>query len=83
MGRRGRRPAQPSENKRTQSDSDGEQSVPSKVSKIVVGPQQCYGPGCTNQNRPNSKYCSNECGRRLATNRIFQVQDMVLSFPIM
>uniref|UniRef100_A0A1B6IKC3 CXXC-type zinc finger protein 1 n=1 Tax=Homalodisca liturata TaxID=320908 RepID=A0A1B6IKC3_9HEMI len=70
MGRRGRRPAQAPQNKGQKSDSDGEPSV--KKSK-VIGPMQCYGPGCTRVNRPNSKYCSHECGQRLATNRIFQV----------
>lgn len=33
----------------------------------------CYGPGCTETARSNSKYCSDRCGMKLATNRIYQV----------
>ncbi|XP_013789159.2 CXXC-type zinc finger protein 1-like, partial [Limulus polyphemus] len=29
--------------------------------------RQCYGPGCTNLARSCSKYCSDECGLKLAT----------------
>ncbi len=29
-------------------------------------PTQCLGPGCTYEARPNSKYCSEECGVQLA-----------------
>lgn len=36
-------------------------------------PRQCYGPTCTNSARYGSKYCSDECGLKLATNRILQV----------
>ena len=36
-------------------------------------PKQCYGPGCTSSARPHSKYCSDECGIKLATARIYQV----------
>jgi COMPASS component SPP1 len=36
-------------------------------------PRHCYGPSCTKQSRPGSKYCSEDCGIKLATNRIFQV----------
>ncbi|XP_054280680.1 CXXC-type zinc finger protein 1-like [Macrosteles quadrilineatus] len=71
MGRRGRKTTAgvATESKKTQSDSDVEYVHSTKV----IGPMQCYGPNCTRQNRPNSKYCSNECGRLLATNRIYQV----------
>lgn len=37
------------------------------------GPRQCYGPGCVKEARSGSKYCSDECGLKLATNRIYQV----------
>lgn len=36
-------------------------------------PKQCYGPGCTAATRPGSKYCSDDCGLKLATNRIYEV----------
>lgn len=36
-------------------------------------PRQCYGPGCTFAARPNSKYCSDNCGIKLAQNRIYEV----------
>lgn len=36
-------------------------------------PKQCYGPACMKQSRPGGKYCSEECGLKLATNRIYQV----------
>ena len=30
-------------------------------------PRQCYGPGCVEMARQGSKYCSDECGLKLAT----------------
>ncbi|KAK2176784.1 hypothetical protein NP493_640g02009 [Ridgeia piscesae] len=36
-------------------------------------PRQCYGPGCVEMARQGSKYCSDECGLKLATNRIFEI----------
>ncbi|CAG4931544.1 unnamed protein product [Parnassius apollo] len=36
-------------------------------------PRQCYGPQCTKAAQYGSKYCSTECGMRLATARIYQV----------
>ncbi|GLV36846.1 CXXC finger protein 1 [Carabus blaptoides fortunei] len=36
-------------------------------------PRQCFGPGCVNSARYGSKYCSDTCGTKLATNRIYQV----------
>lgn len=33
-------------------------------------PRQCYGIGCTQQAWPNSKYCSDECGMKMAKNRL-------------
>lgn len=29
-------------------------------------PRQCFGPGCIEPARSNSKYCSDECGLKLA-----------------
>ncbi|MFH4978155.1 hypothetical protein AB6A40_004864 [Gnathostoma spinigerum] len=33
-------------------------------------PRQCFGPGCINSARRNSKYCSEECGMNLARKRL-------------
>lgn len=38
----------------------------------MVGQRHCFGTQCVNTARPQSKYCSDECGMKLATNRIFQ-----------
>lgn len=35
--------------------------------------RQCYGPACVNSARFGSKYCSDTCGTKLATSRIYQV----------
>lgn len=39
----------------------------------LEGPRQCYGPRCRMTARPQSKYCSDACGIKLATSRIYQV----------
>ncbi|KAL4705755.1 hypothetical protein ACJJTC_018354 [Scirpophaga incertulas] len=39
----------------------------------TVEPRQCYGPQCTRAALYGSKYCSAQCGMRLATARIYQV----------
>ncbi len=31
------------------------------------GQHQCFGPQCVQYSRPDSKYCSDECGLKLAT----------------
>ncbi|XP_013419926.1 CXXC-type zinc finger protein 1 isoform X2 [Lingula anatina] len=36
-------------------------------------PRQCYGPGCIEAARFGSKYCSDECGMKLAANRIYEI----------
>lgn len=37
------------------------------VAKEVDGAmRQCLGPGCVEQARVNSKYCSEDCGMKLA-----------------
>ena len=36
-------------------------------------PRQCYGPNCINSARYASKYCSDECGMKLASVRLFQI----------
>lgn len=44
-------------------------------------PRQCFGPGCIEPARSNSKYCSDECGLKLAKryniNRIFLVRFVI------
>ncbi|XP_050524287.1 CXXC-type zinc finger protein 1 [Daktulosphaira vitifoliae] len=54
--------------KRKDSSSDGEHHV-----SLSTSNRQCYGPGCTQVSRYNSKYCSDKCGINLASARIFHV----------
>lgn len=35
--------------------------------------RQCLGPNCIEGARPNSKYCSEDCGMKLAANRIYEI----------
>ncbi|XP_021573401.1 CXXC-type zinc finger protein 1-like [Carlito syrichta] len=35
--------------------------------------QQCLGPGCVYPTRPGSKYCSDDCGMKLAADRINEI----------
>ncbi|XP_075882902.1 CXXC-type zinc finger protein 1a isoform X2 [Nelusetta ayraudi] len=44
---------------------------PEGVAKEVGG--QCLGPGCVQPARANSKYCSEDCGMKLAANRIYEI----------
>ncbi|XP_027859564.1 CXXC-type zinc finger protein 1b [Xiphophorus couchianus] len=37
------------------------------------GMRQCLGPNCVKGARPNSKYCSEDCGMKLAANRIYEI----------
>uniref|UniRef100_A0A3B4B9P6 CXXC-type zinc finger protein 1 n=1 Tax=Periophthalmus magnuspinnatus TaxID=409849 RepID=A0A3B4B9P6_9GOBI len=37
------------------------------------GLRQCLGPNCVEAARPNSKYCSEDCGMKLAANRIYEI----------
>lgn len=43
------------------------------INPELEGQRQCYGPACKMTARPQSKYCSDECGLKLATSRIYQV----------
>ncbi|XP_059169731.1 CXXC-type zinc finger protein 1-like [Physella acuta] len=36
-------------------------------------PRQCYGPGCVEPAKTGSKYCSDECGMKLAKSRIYEI----------
>ena len=36
-----------------------------------VNPRQCYGPGCVEVARYGSKYCSDECGLKLANKSVY------------
>uniref|UniRef100_A0A8C9VAD8 CXXC-type zinc finger protein 1 n=1 Tax=Scleropages formosus TaxID=113540 RepID=A0A8C9VAD8_SCLFO len=42
-------------------------------SRDTSGLRQCLGPSCVEASRPNSKYCSEECGMKLAANRIYEI----------
>lgn len=44
-----------------------------RIDYLELPPKHCYGPSCTKQSRQGSKYCSDECGIRLATNRIYHI----------
>nr|XP_023489212.1 CXXC-type zinc finger protein 1-like [Equus caballus] len=35
--------------------------------------RQCLGPGCVHPTRPGSKYCSDDCGMKLAADRIYNI----------
>ncbi|XP_019716371.1 CXXC-type zinc finger protein 1a isoform X1 [Hippocampus comes] len=35
--------------------------------------RQCLGPGCVQAARATSKYCSDNCGKKLAANRIYEI----------
>ncbi|GMS83118.1 hypothetical protein PENTCL1PPCAC_5293, partial [Pristionchus entomophagus] len=39
---------------------------------VKAEPEQCWGPGCVNETRDNSKYCSDDCGKALAKVRLME-----------
>ncbi|XP_063925339.1 CXXC-type zinc finger protein 1 [Zophobas morio] len=59
--------------RRKRRDSSSERDGPPNAHLQTDYPRQCYGPTCTSSARYGSKYCSDECGLKLATNRILQV----------
>lgn len=59
--------------RRKRKDSSSDRELPSNTHLQTDYPRQCYGPMCTNSARYGSKYCSDNCGVKLATNRILQV----------
>lgn len=62
--------AQKQRRKRRDSSSDPGECIAHLQTDFA---RQCYGPGCVNSARYGSKYCSDVCGTKLATSRIFQV----------
>ena len=44
-----------------------------KIQKEKDVPKQCFGPACIEAARKGSKYCSDACGIKLATNRIYEI----------
>ncbi|XP_034027739.1 CXXC-type zinc finger protein 1a isoform X2 [Thalassophryne amazonica] len=50
-----------------------ERSIDGGVKESVGGQRQCLGPSCVEPARLNSKYCSEDCGMKLATNRIYEI----------
>lgn len=53
--------------------ADGAVKQSQRGAKDLKDLRQCCGPGCTQASRSFSKYCSEECGLKLATNRIFEL----------
>lgn len=43
------------------------------INPDLEGDRQCYGPHCRMTARSQSKFCSDACGLKLATSRIYQV----------
>ncbi|KAL7398340.1 hypothetical protein ABVT39_008131 [Epinephelus coioides] len=43
------------------------------VKDVGTALRQCLGPGCVQPARTNSKYCSDDCGMKLAANRIYEI----------
>ncbi|XP_025790004.1 CXXC-type zinc finger protein 1-like [Puma concolor] len=41
--------------------------------KDLTSLRQCLGPGCVYPTRPGSKYCSDDCGMKLAADRIYAI----------
>lgn len=64
---------QESRSRRKRRDSSSDREVSSTAHLQTAEARQCYGPECVNKARQGSKYCSDVCGTRLATNRIYQV----------
>ena len=40
--------------------------VDERQDAVEEGPRQCFGPGCIEAARVGSKYCSDDCGMKLA-----------------
>lgn len=58
--------------------SDIESNIRPQVNICLAGSackddMQCFGPHCTNEARRDSKYCSDDCGKKLSTNRLLHI----------
>lgn len=58
--------------RRKRKDSTSELDTSKRVFDNSI-PRQCYGPECVKEARINSKYCSEECGLKLAYARIYHI----------
>ncbi|XP_065205552.1 CXXC-type zinc finger protein 1-like [Planococcus citri] len=58
--------------RRKRRDSNSEFDISKRVFDNNV-PRQCYGPECIKEARPSSKYCSDECGMKLAYARLYHI----------
>ncbi|XP_044763175.1 CXXC-type zinc finger protein 1 [Coccinella septempunctata] len=59
--------------RRKRRDSSSDREIPPNAHLMTEYARQCYGPMCNNSARFGSKYCSDSCGIKLASNRILQV----------
>lgn len=58
----------------TKNPKEKSSSESENVQKYLYTPgMQCYGPGCVETAKKSSKYCSDKCGMKLATNRILHI----------
>ncbi|KAG0724017.1 CXXC-type zinc finger protein 1 [Chionoecetes opilio] len=64
----------------TVSDSDSDGGFPRADLTTM---RQCFGPQCTRPARPNSKYCNDECGQKLAEARIYSTNVSLIVFPFL
>ncbi|XP_067928352.1 CXXC-type zinc finger protein 1-like [Watersipora subatra] len=72
--KRGRKPKAVSlpKPRRPYTRKNQDENKPSKSMSRLVS-RQCYGPRCQNAARPNSKYCSDDCGMTLAAMRLTEM----------
>lgn len=59
--------------RRHEPDSSDSDSDAGWLKGEAAAVRQCFGPQCVKAARPNSKYCSDECGLKLAEARIYSV----------
>ncbi|XP_036126022.1 CXXC-type zinc finger protein 1-like [Molossus molossus] len=61
------------ENEKKQKLMERRKHLEQMAAKDLAPLQQCLGPGCVNPTRPGSKYCSDNCGMKLAAKRIYEI----------